>query len=85
VVPGAAKAYVLGWRRMPSHKLRKLVEFMQADVLETQSSIMALELHAKNQDREWRPRTGMWEMRDWYGDGVIRNKQWKWGAPRKTG
>jgi len=62
-----------------------LVAHERAEAAQRDTFIMQLEYYAKTREREPRQRSGFWLQRDWYGTGVISNKQHRFPSVRRLG
>src|SRR5215472_120317 len=72
-----AKSWISGARRMPTNRMRELLDFLQHQTGTVSSLRSNLEFDIRQEDRRFKPRRGFFVVKDWDGHRHRRNPQWR--------
>ncbi len=79
----AAASWLAGRRRMPAEKMQALAESLRADGNDLTGLADALAHAARQASMQPRRARGFQVVKDWDGDGVVRDARWHGGRARK--
>jgi len=61
--------------------MQELHDFLRRDAALILSLQSDLEFQITQEDRRFKPRRGFFAVRDWDGNGILANRQWRGGRP----